>query len=97
MLDQIDKLEKAATRTLRRMAPPPLQTVSQWADSERRLSPEASAEAGCWNTGRAAYLGGIMDAINNPTIEHKQHYITSLGAGTVTKYFYKVGQVPKTD
>ena len=33
-------------------APPDL-TVSQWADRERHLSPEASAEPGRWDTARA--------------------------------------------
>lgn len=51
------------------MAPPPRLTVSQWADKERRLSPEASAEAGIWNTNRAAYQRGIMDAVNDPAVD----------------------------
>ena len=51
------------------MAPPPRLTVSQWADQERRLSPEASAEAGIWNTNRAAYQRGIMDAVNDPAVD----------------------------
>ena len=52
------------------MSPPPRRTVSEWADSERRLSPEASAEAGWWRTDRAAYQRGIMDAVNDPAIEN---------------------------
>jgi len=52
------------------MSPPPRLTVSEWADAERRLSPEASAEAGWWNTDRAAYQRGIMDCINDPAIEN---------------------------
>lgn len=52
-------------RTLR---PPPPQTVSQWADCYRRLSSEASAEPGKWDTNRAPYLRAIMDAINDPEI-----------------------------
>jgi phage terminase large subunit GpA-like protein len=52
------------------MLPPPRKTVSEWADSERRLSPEASAEAGWWRTDRAAYQRGIMDAVNDPGIEN---------------------------
>ncbi len=51
------------------MAPPPRLTVSEWPDQERRLSPEASAEAGWWNTNRAACQRGIMDAVNDPAIE----------------------------
>lgn len=37
--------------------------MSQWADRYRRLSSEASAEAGRWTTSRAEYQRGIMDAI----------------------------------
>ncbi|MDR1650101.1 MAG: phage terminase large subunit family protein, partial [Synergistaceae bacterium] len=49
--------------------PPPNLTISQWADRERRLSLEASAEPGRWNTGRAEYQREIMDAIRDPLIE----------------------------
>lgn len=44
--------------------------VSQWADSERRLSSEASAEAGRWKTDRAPYQRGILDSINDPSIKN---------------------------
>ena len=43
--------------------------MSQWADRERKLSPESSAEPGSWSTDRAPYQRGIMDAINDPLIE----------------------------
>ena len=43
-------------------------TVSQWADAERRLSPESSAEPGRWYTSRAEYSRGIMDACSDPTV-----------------------------
>lgn len=48
------------------VAPPPVLTVSQWADMYRRLSAESSAEPGQWNTDRAPYQREIMDALNNP-------------------------------
>ncbi|HEY7825105.1 MAG TPA: phage terminase large subunit family protein, partial [Acidimicrobiia bacterium] len=54
-------------RTL--FAPPPDVRVSDWADEERRLSPEASAEPGQWLTSRAEYQRGIMDAFSDPNIE----------------------------
>ena len=44
-------------------------TVSLWADLERRLSSEASAEHGKWKTERAKYQQGIMDSINDPNIK----------------------------
>lgn len=49
--------------------PPPDLTVSEWADAERRLSPEASAEPGRWDTSRAEYQRGIMDAASDKTVE----------------------------
>jgi phage terminase large subunit GpA-like protein len=54
---------------LRTLTPPPKLTVSQWADRHRRLSPEASAEPGQWNTKRANYQREPMDAISDPTVE----------------------------
>ena len=51
------------------MAPPPKLTVSQWADQFRHLSPEASAEPGKWDTGRAEYQREMMDAISDPRVE----------------------------
>lgn len=51
------------------VAPPPKLTVSQWADRERVLSQEASAEPGKWNTDRAPYQREILDSINNPNYE----------------------------
>jgi phage terminase large subunit GpA-like protein len=54
---------------LKIVAPPPELTVSEWADKERRLSSEASAEPGQWNTDRAPYQRGIMDAINDDETE----------------------------
>lgn len=53
----------------KRLKPPPRLTVSEWADTFRKLSPEASAEPGSWKTSRAEYQRGIMDAISDPAIE----------------------------
>ena len=47
------------------IAPPPDFTVSEWADAERRLSSEASAEPGRWRTDRAPYQKEILDAVND--------------------------------
>lgn len=51
------------------VAPPPILTVSEWADRERKLSPESSAEPGQWHTDRAPYQREIMDAVNDPDCE----------------------------
>ena len=50
------------------LKPPPLLTISEWADRERILSPESSAEPGKWYNERAPYQVGIMDAFNDPVI-----------------------------
>lgn len=51
------------------VSPPPLLTVSQWADRYRRLSAESAAEPGQWNTDRAPYQRKIMDSVNDPAVE----------------------------
>lgn len=51
------------------VSPPPLLTVSEWADKYRRLSSESAAEPGQWNTSRALYQKDIMDAVNDPVCE----------------------------
>src|SRR5664280_2857410 len=61
-------LQDIINRTLAALAPPPTLTVSEWADRERRLSPEASAEPGQWETSRAEYLRGVMDSLSDPTV-----------------------------
>lgn len=53
----------------KRLKPPPRLTVSEWADNFRKLSAESSAEPGSWQTSRAEYQRGIMDAISDPAIE----------------------------
>lgn len=50
-------------------APPPRQTVSEWADAERRLSPESASEAGRYYTSRTEYARGIMDAFSDPAVQ----------------------------
>src|ERR1019366_7927890 len=49
--------------------PPPRLTVSQWADANRVLSSESSSLPGRWDTARAEFLRGIMDAANDPDVE----------------------------
>lgn len=56
-------LEACIENVIAAFEPPPRQTVSEWADENRRLSSEASAEAGEWRTDRAPYQRTIMDAL----------------------------------
>ena len=51
------------------LIPPQRLTVSEWADRYRMLSPESSAEPGQWDTGRAEYLRGILNAVTDATVE----------------------------
>ena len=48
------------------MTPPPRLTLSEWADENRVLSAESSAEQGRFKTSRAEYQRGIMDAMSDP-------------------------------
>lgn len=63
------------------LTPPPDLTISQWADSKRRLSSESSAEPGRWDTSRAEYQRGIMDAISDP----RTHTIVVMSSSQVGK------------
>lgn len=58
-----------AVLTLDQLRPPPDLTVSEWAEDNRVLSDEASAEPGRWRNERTPYLVGIMDAFNEPLID----------------------------
>ena len=62
-------LKRTVQRALAVLKPPPDLTISDWADQNRRLSSEASAEPGQWRTSRAEYQRGIMDAISDPAAE----------------------------
>lgn len=50
------------------LKPPRPQTVSEWADENRVLVSEASAEPGAWRTDRAPYQREIMDSFTQPGI-----------------------------
>lgn len=63
------KTVKLFRQIVKRVAPPPKLTVSQWADAHRKLSSESSAEPGQWRTDRAPYQREIMDAVSDPQIE----------------------------
>lgn len=53
--------------TLLMLKPPKLQSISEWADSNRILVSESS-EPGRWRTDRASYQRGIMDAFTQPGV-----------------------------
>jgi phage terminase large subunit GpA-like protein len=48
---------------------PPILSVSEWADTHRQLSREASAEPGRWQTERTPYLREPMDCLTDRRVE----------------------------
>ena len=57
------------TVAMKRLTPPPKLSVAEWADLERRLDSQSSAEPGRWITSRAEYQRGIMDACSDPSVK----------------------------
>jgi len=58
--------ERACAETWRAMLrPPPVLSVSEWADSYRVLAGKAASEPGPWRTTRTPYLRAIMDALSS--------------------------------
>lgn len=51
------------------LKPPPKLSVAAWADLERRLDSQTSAEPGRWITARAEYQRGIMDACSDASVK----------------------------
>jgi acetyl esterase/lipase len=62
-------LKRTVAKALAVLKPPPDLTISDWADQNRRLSSEASAEPGQWRTSRAEYQRGIMEAVSDAATE----------------------------
>ncbi len=61
-------ITELARYTFSMFSPPARQTVSEWADANRVLVSEASAEPGRWRTDRAPYQREIMDAFTQPGV-----------------------------
>ena len=69
---------RAARRAVR---PKDSLTVSEWADANRVLSGESSAEAGQWKTSRAPYQREIMDALSEDSPARKVVFMASSQVG----------------
>jgi phage terminase large subunit GpA-like protein len=63
-----DRLNAAVAGAVKNFRPPESLTVAEWADRNRRLSPENSAEAGPWRTSRTPYLREPMEAFTDPKV-----------------------------
>lgn len=68
--ERVNKLNACLAKILSGMKPPEDLTVSQWADKNRRLTSESSAEVGKWRTSRTPYMFDILDSFTDPLIEH---------------------------
>lgn len=62
------RLNATIAKALSGMKPPNNLTVTQWAEKNRRLSSESSAEPGPWRTSRTPYLREPMDAVTDPKV-----------------------------
>ena len=65
---ELAQLNKLLARVLANMQPPADLTVTEWAEQNRRLSPEASAETGPWRVSRTPYLREPLDAFADPKV-----------------------------
>jgi len=65
----VTALGTVEVKTWGRLAPPPRLSIAQWADRERVLPPESSAEPGRWKTSRVPYLKTVMESITDRQIE----------------------------
>lgn len=50
------------------LKPPPVLSLSEWADTYRVLGPEESSEPGKWRTDRTPYLKEVMNSISDPDV-----------------------------
>lgn len=62
------RLNAVISKALSGLRPPDDLTVTEWAEKNRRLSSEASAEPGPWRTERTPYLREPMDSFTDPTV-----------------------------
>src|SRR6185295_16141868 len=67
-IDDLPTRRRAMATMVAGWAPPPPQTVSEWAGENRKLSSESSAEPGPWRNERVPYLRDIMDTHNDPRV-----------------------------
>jgi phage terminase large subunit GpA-like protein len=76
--------------------PPPAPLVSEWADANRFLSEESSAEPGRFRTDRAPYQRGIMDARLETGI-HTVVVVSSAQVGKSEMLLTRIGYVADVD
>lgn len=67
--EDVQRLNAVVAKVMAGMKPPENLTVTEWAEKRRRLSTEASAEPGPWQTSRTPYLREPMDAFTDPKVQ----------------------------
>ncbi|MFG6500160.1 phage terminase large subunit family protein [Sulfitobacter sp. 1A15106] len=67
----MSKIERGlAAAFARGIKPPPRRGVADWCEAEYYLPPESAAEPGLISFKRTPYSYGIMDAVDDPTVEY---------------------------
>ena len=94
--EQLEKVQAANKRLRKYALLPPEITVTEWANTNRRLSSENSAEAGQWRTSRTPYLAAIMDAFTQPAV-HKIAVVASSQVGKTEALINMLGYVIDVD
>lgn len=89
-------LHELVQGTYEMFRPPKPQTVSQWADENRVLVSESSAEPGLWRTSRAPYQREIMDAFTDPAV-WKIVMMTSVQVGKTDMSLNMMGRAIDVD
>lgn len=71
MIDELQResIKRLVDSCLANFLPPPDITVTEWADKNRRLPSETSAESGQWRTSRTPYLEEIMNSFTDPYVD----------------------------
>lgn len=64
------RLNRLVSGILAGLMPPENLTVTEWAERNRRLSSESSAEPGPWRNERTPYLVEVMNTFTDPKIRH---------------------------
>lgn len=89
-------LSDLLAKTYAMFRPPANDTVSEWADKNRVLVSESSAEPGPWRTDRAPYLREIMDAFTQPGI-HEIDIMASAQTGKTETQLNMMGRAMDID
>src|SRR6185436_17578183 len=85
------KLQEAIVLSFGIYRAPPKLKVSEWADRNRKLSAEVSAESGQWQTSKAEFQREIMDVITDPLVEEVTLMKSVRTGGTQTAIDNPVG------